>query len=325
MNGPRLSVVVPTFGRREFLARTLRSLARQDDAPSFEVITIDDGADAGMPEFARGVGVPFPLEAIFHPKTRGRAATRNTGIARASGEIVLFLDGDMEVVPRFLAAHAAAHDRIRAESATGGARSVVLGNIVTAPEVPRSAFVHYIDSRGVQKITPGAPIPSRYFMTGNSSVAAELLKEAGPFDEAFDEYGGEDTEMGYRLGIRGGVFAFAKDGISNHLDLNSVPRMAERLARYGERMLPLLVERVPAARKELHLDLVEPAHGSDSLRVRAMKIAAALACRPLFWRPAAALAGALPAFVRADSLFDFVRAAAYLDGYSRALRSRKVR
>ena len=38
-----------------------------------------------------------------------------------------------------------------------------------------------------------------------------------------------------------------------------------------------------------------------------------------------ALAGSLPAFVRADPLFDFVRAAAYLDGYRRSLRSGKAR
>ena len=49
-------------------------------------------------------------------------------------------------------------------------------------------------------------------------------------------------------------------------------------------------------------------------------LAVAIACRKIFWRPAAALAGALPRGVRLDPLYDFVRAAAYLDGYRRALR-----
>jgi hypothetical protein len=173
----------------------------------------------------------------------------------------------------------------------------------------------------VQKVPAGETIPPRYFMTGNSSVAASLLRTAGGFDEEFDEYGGEDTEMGYRLAAHGGVLAHAPGAVSNHLDLNSVPRMAQRLRRYGERMLPILVRKVPAARTELRLDLAEPPHPGDGLRRRLMKWGASLACRPFMWRPAAAIAQVLPGSIRADFVFDFVRAAAYLDGYRRALRS----
>ncbi len=322
----KISVVVPTFGKRELLRRTLASLAAQEGTPPFEAIVVEDGADPGMGVYARSLGMPFPLETIVHETTRGRSATRNSGIARAGGDVVLFLDGDMEVVPPFLAAHAAAHESLRRRPGghPGGAgdRAVVLGNIVTSPEIARTPFVEYIDSRGVHKLRPGEESPPRYFMTGNSSVAAALLRRAGGFDEEFDEYGGEDTEMGYRLGAAGGVFAYAPEAVSHHLDLNSVPRMAERLARYGERMLPILVRKAPAARGELRLELAEPRRADDSARLRAAKLAAALVCRPAVWRTAAALGGALPRGRRADALFDFVRAAAYLDGYRRALRAR---
>jgi glycosyltransferase involved in cell wall biosynthesis len=318
----KLSVVVPTYGKRALVERTLRSLARQEGAPPFEVIVVEDGADAGMAEFARSLSLPYALEAFVHPTTRGRAATRNSGIAAASGEVVVFLDGDMEVVPGFLAAHARAHEAPLAAGAVEGSR-VVLGSIVTAPEIPRSAFVRYIDSRGVQKIPPGRAIPPRYFMTGNSSVGAALLRRAGGFDEEFDEYGGEDTEMGYRLAAHGGVFVYAPGAVSHHLDLNSVPGMARRLRRYGERMLPILVRKVPASRAELKLDLAEPPRSGDGVCRSAMKVGAFLACRPFVWGPAAAIAAKLPGFVRADFVFDFVRAAAYLDGYRRALESGK--
>ncbi len=165
----KLSVVVPTFGKRALVERTLRSLARQDAPPPFEVIVVEDGADPGMAEFVASLALPLELTVFVHPKTRGRAATRNKGIAAAGGDVVVFLDGDMEVVPGFLAAHRTAHEAGRTGA---GARTVVLGCILTAPEIARSAFVRYIDSRGVHKIPPGTPIPPRYFMTGNSSVAA---------------------------------------------------------------------------------------------------------------------------------------------------------
>jgi glycosyltransferase involved in cell wall biosynthesis len=300
-------------------------LAKQEEAPAFEVIVVEDGADPEMGRFVESLSPPFSHRAVVHPASRGRAATRNAGIALAQGEVVVFLDGDMEVVPGFLAAHASAHAGARARSREAGDRAVVLGNIVTAPEIRRTSFVRYIDTRGVHKIAPGEKIPARYFMTGNSSVARALLRKAGGFDEDFQEYGGEDTEMGYRLAAHGGEFTFARGAISFHLDLNSVPRMAERLRRYGERMLPILVGKVPSARAELHLELAEPVQSGESLGRVAQKIAARIVCRPLVWRPAAALAGALPGWARADRLFDFVRACAYLDGYGRAVRAKAKR
>jgi hypothetical protein len=69
------------------------------------------------------------------------------------------------------------------------------------------------------------------------------------------------------------------------------------------------------------LDLAEPLQSGESVGRIAQKIAARIVCRPLVWRPAAALAGALPGWARADRLFDFVRACAYLDGYGRAVRA----
>lgn len=310
----RVSVVIPTHGKRALVERTLRSLERQTDAPPFDVIVVDDGADPGLTDHLRSLGLGLEVTVVHHERSRGRAATRNSGLARATGEIVLFLDGDMEVAPEFVAAHVAAHD---------GPDGVVLGEIRTAPEIPRTGFVEYVDSRGVAKVVPGGEIPPRYFLTGNCSVARALLERTGGFDEEFDEYGGEDTEMGYRLAAHGGRFRHAARAVSNHLDLASPSATAARLRRYGETMLPLLVEKAPRARKELRLDLVEPIAAGDGSGAIARKIAAAIACRAVFWRPAAALAEALPRGWRLDALYDFVRAAAYLDGYRRAIRRRR--
>jgi glycosyltransferase involved in cell wall biosynthesis len=308
----KLSVVTPTHGRRELVERTLQSLDRQSPAHDFEVVVVDDGVDPGLGDHLRGLGLSIDLAVVHLPENRGRSAARNAGIARSGGDIVVFLDSDMEVVPGFLAAHAAAHD---------APDTVVLGNILTAPEIRRRAFVEYIDSRGVKKVPRGEPIPARYFMTGNSSVSRAMLARAGTFDEEFDEYGGEDTEIGYRLGAHGGRFRYAPDAVSYHLDLNSAPAMARRLRRYGERMLPILVRKVPEARRELGLHLAEPLDlRADGPALAAKKIAVRVLCRRSFWEPAAWLGGALPAGLAANAFFDFVRAAAYLDGYRAAIR-----
>jgi len=216
----------------------------------------------------------------------------------------------MRVAPGFLAAHAAAHD---------APDVVALGRIVTAREIPRSPWVEYTDSRGVRKVAEGAPIPPRYFMTGNSSVGAALLARAGGFDEEFDEYGGEDTEMGYRLADRGGRYRHAEGAVAEHLDQHGVHATAVRLRRYGERMVPVLVRKAPRARVELQLDLMEPIDlRRDGARLAARKAAMRVLARRSFWAPAAFVGQHLPRGLRCDALFDFVRAAAYLDGYRHA-------
>lgn len=308
-----VSIVVPTYGRRDLVSRCLKSLAAQTDG-DFEVIVVDDGADAGLGEYVATLGLSVDVRVVSHSVNRGRSAARNTGIEHSSGEVVAFLDGDMTVVPGWVRAHREAH----VDDDT-----VVLGNIVTAPGIHRNAFVEYIDSRGVKKVAAGAEIPSRYFMTGNSSVARPVLTRAGGFDEDFREYGGEDTEMGYRLARCGGQFRYAPGAESHHWELNSVPEMARRLRRYGETMLPILVRKIPEARRELHLDLVEPPEWArDGFAGFLGKTLARTICRGTLWKPAALVADRIPRGVRIDPLFDLVRAAAYLDGYRVSLRSR---
>jgi hypothetical protein len=97
--------------------------------------------------------------------------------------------------------------------------------------------------------------------------------------------------------------------------------MAERLHRYGECSLPILVAKVPEARRDLHLDLAEPLDpAADGVGRTLAKVVSRLVCRRAFWRSLSALADSLPAGVRVDVLFDLIRASAYLDGYARALR-----
>ena len=109
----RVSVVVPTHGRRDLLERTLASLAAQEGEPEFEIIVVDDGADPELPAHVGHVFPELPVRVEHLPENRGRSAARNRGIALATGDVVLFLDGDMEVVPGFIAAHAAEGDLVK--------------------------------------------------------------------------------------------------------------------------------------------------------------------------------------------------------------------
>lgn len=89
MTAPRVSVVVPTFGRPEFLAEALTSVARQTMG-DLECIVVDDGSPGP-------VSLPFAdgrFRLVRHEQNLGIAAARNTGLSAATGEYVAFLDDD---------------------------------------------------------------------------------------------------------------------------------------------------------------------------------------------------------------------------------------
>ena len=133
---PLLTVIIPTYQRRDSVLRTLASLRTQAlPADAYEVIAVVDGSTDGTAEALRRLAVPYPLSVLDGPNG-GRAVACNRGIRAAAGAIVVLLDDDMEASPEFLAAHARAHDR-PAQRAVIGAAPIVVG-----PDSP--PFVRYM-------------------------------------------------------------------------------------------------------------------------------------------------------------------------------------
>jgi len=104
---PRFSVVIPTHQRRDRVVHNVEALARQDLA-SFEVVVVVDGGSDGTAAALRALDPPFPLT-ILEQENSGAAEARNAGARSAGGEILLFLDDDMEADPAMLAEHDRGH------------------------------------------------------------------------------------------------------------------------------------------------------------------------------------------------------------------------
>ena len=93
-----VSVIVPTYNRRDTLARALRSINDQHGAVPAEVIVVDDHSEDGSDEVARAHGA----RVIRHERNRGAAASRNTGVAAATQPWLALLDSDDEWLPGLL-------------------------------------------------------------------------------------------------------------------------------------------------------------------------------------------------------------------------------
>src|ERR1051326_2899654 len=104
-----ISVIIPTYNRRELLARTLDALFRQNvEAHLYEIIVVVDGSTDGTSEMLKRLKPACGLAVIEQPNC-GQASAMNAGARAAHGEILLFIDDDILCDPDLLQHHAAAH------------------------------------------------------------------------------------------------------------------------------------------------------------------------------------------------------------------------
>ena len=97
---PTVSLIIPTHNRSELLKGGLESVARLrvPDRALLEVIVVDNNSVDGTSAMVLGLqaSYPFPLTYIFEPQA-GVSYARNSGIAKAQGEILVFMDDDQEL------------------------------------------------------------------------------------------------------------------------------------------------------------------------------------------------------------------------------------
>ncbi|MBP5977060.1 glycosyltransferase family 2 protein [Brasilonema sp. CT11] len=106
MNLPLISVIIPTYCREEALRDSLADVLKQD-YPNYEVLVVDQTpkhqsqTEAYLQELAETNKIKW-----FRLNWASLPGARNYGVRRAAGEIILFIDDDVQLTPGFLAAHA---------------------------------------------------------------------------------------------------------------------------------------------------------------------------------------------------------------------------
>lgn len=238
-----LTVVIPTFNRREVLAATLERLAEQTTAFAFEVVVVDDGSTDGSAEVIRSFAARTPLAVTeLEQPNSGPAAARNRGIAAARGRVCLFLGDDQWARPDLVGRHCAFH-RQRPE-----AEAALLGLVVWAAECGPSPFMEWLGSHGIQfdfeQIRDHERLPGNLFYTSNVSVKTEFMRAHGGFDEAFRAAAHEDIDLGLRLERAGMRLAYDPEAIAEHFHPTDLVATLERVRGVGH-WARLLVERHP--------------------------------------------------------------------------------
>jgi glycosyltransferase involved in cell wall biosynthesis len=103
----RASVVVRSKDEADRLRLTLVSLACQSERP--EVVVVNDGSSDHTGQVLDEMRSELDLVIIHHEEPAGRSSAANVGAARASGDIVIFLDGDTLAARDMVARHVEQH------------------------------------------------------------------------------------------------------------------------------------------------------------------------------------------------------------------------
>ncbi|WP_379921789.1 glycosyltransferase family 2 protein [Erythrobacter sp. R86502] len=194
----KVSVCTLAHGREEHLINMVKGLSLSSVLPDELVIAVMQDVPYDLPH------TDFPIRQIMLGSgSIPLARARNTAATKAAGEILIFLDVDC--IPH----SECISDYIKASHANSG---VWMGEVGYLPKDATRDGIQYdrFDRIAVRHSErPGPPDTGarscedyRCFWSLNFAISAKDFRASGGFDEAFDGYGGEDTDFGRTLSAR---------------------------------------------------------------------------------------------------------------------------
>lgn len=216
---PSLSVVIPTLNRPKALRHTLIDLLKQDyPIGRWEIVVVDQSdIETQLP--------PYSGVSLRHLRTTKKqsGAARNIGVEEAKGEIIVFLDDDVEIIGTdFLRAHAESY------------RSAIIGAVAGRVLQPWDKPIKRIRPWQVGRVTSRLLIVTGNFNWNkrleevegvigcNFSVRRDVFLSVGGFDEAFPGTAYfEETDLAIRIRKAGYRIVFEPRAVVKHLAIKS--------------------------------------------------------------------------------------------------------
>ncbi|KZS72382.1 mycofactocin system glycosyltransferase [Mycobacterium kansasii] len=223
-----VTVVIPVRDNISGVRRLVASLR------GLRVIVVDDGSACPV-ELEDFSGARCAIEVLHHPRSKGPAAARNTGLAACATDFVAFLDSD--VAPRrgwleaLLGHFCDPTVALVAPRIVGMAQSE---NLVARYEAVRSSLDLGLREAPVLPHSPVSYVPSAAIIC---RVAA--LRDVGGFDESL--HSGEDVDLCWRLIEAGARLRYEPIALVAHDHRTQLRDWVARKAFYGGSAAPLAV------------------------------------------------------------------------------------
>jgi len=212
----KVSVIVATKNRPKELATLLLPTLLSQTRPADQLIFVDQSSDEATKNVVEAFAARVDSQKI--PKTEflylyetnhiGAASARNSGIEKASGDVLLFLDDDVVLEPDFMQELLAIYERF---PETGGVSGVITN--YGRPSLPARIMTRlfwvgpFHDERqpiywNADQLRDHEPFRVRRFGAGLMSVKRAVL-DCDRFDNHYRGAGAEDVELSWRLSERG--------------------------------------------------------------------------------------------------------------------------
>ncbi|MBL8764267.1 MAG: glycosyltransferase family 2 protein [Phycisphaerae bacterium] len=235
-----LSVLIPTHGRPEKLARAIASLARQRFDGAFEVLVGVDGGAEGDGATGREVHAAARAEAgpigdrlsVLALGRTGPGGVRNRLAERARGRVLLFLNDDVRAERDLLRHHGEAHAGRRGAAMILGAapwaKSAGREETLFDRMVRETSLIFFYDRMEAARRAGTAGDEHdwgfRHAWTLNLSVPREVFGGVGGFDERLDRPMYEDLEFAWRVRRATGAPVLYRPGAVVQHDHEILPR-----------------------------------------------------------------------------------------------------
>ncbi|GAL83819.1 glycosyl transferase [Sporocytophaga myxococcoides] len=218
-----LSVIIPNYYGAELLQQFLPSVlhALENYQGQWELVIVDDKSkDASIEVIKMFCQRDERISLIVHEVNKGFSATCNSGAAAARGEIIFFLNNDVELREDFFSGFNKYFDKPETFAVTVGGYSFIDRKPLDGlklinwkrgfPRVTENIFREQLDPEKTDMFESGGVQGAYFFADANK------FRQLKGFDELFSPYLFEETDLGYRALKRGWKIYFDPDSIAFH-------------------------------------------------------------------------------------------------------------
>jgi len=251
---PEYSIIVPTYRRREPLARCLAAIESQRfPRDRFEVVVVDDGSPTPPADLVASLDPAIEAQLVC-ARHGGPAAARNTGATFARGRYLVFTDDDCAPRSDWLDSIHRWTSITSVPTAIGGQTINVLADDIYA--TASQGIVDYLYEYYGQKRSP-----VQFFTTNNLVVPRDEFFEVGGFDERFLRAAAEDRDLCERWCRHGFPLQFADDVVVSHAHALNFRRFNRMHFNYGRGAFDLHRSRARRGQRAVRIEPVRFYYG----------------------------------------------------------------
>lgn len=220
------SIIIPTYERRDQLFETLKALSYISRDERFEVILIDDGSKNALTDELLEYRKCYPIKYIYMKRVSecgSIARVRNIGYENSSGDIIIFLDSDMLIMPDFVEkvrSFFKMHDNMQHILQVGFRNNLKKSARKVPPEKYKPSDYTYDERCDLLDFfqCPFEGLSSSWTLAYGHTMAIkrETIEMFGLFDTGFTGWGLEDTELAYRYKKGGAKVLYNPDITAFH-------------------------------------------------------------------------------------------------------------